>query len=137
MELDAEYIKQNANITIPVQGYITSGFGDREPTEIISAFHQGVDIGAVTGTPVYAAMEGTVVASAYAGDYGNHIKIQNGEILTVYAHCSELEVNVGDYISQGQEIAKVGATGKVTGPHLHFEIRRDNRYVDPTLILQF
>lgn len=57
-------------------------------------------------------MEGTVIASSYAGDYGNHIKIQNGEVLTVYAHCSQLDVNVGDYIKQGQVIGKVGATRK-------------------------
>lgn len=137
MELDAEYVKQNCSLIIPVQGYITSGFGNREATEIISAFHQGVDIGAVTGTKICASMEGTVVAASWAGDYGNHIKIQNGNVLTVYAHCSEINVNVGDYINQGQEIGKVGATGKVTGPHLHFEIRKDNRYVDPTLILNF
>lgn len=94
MELDAEYVKQNCSLIIPVKGHITSGFGNREPTEIISAFHQGVDIGAVTGTSIYAAMEGTVVASSFAGDYGNHIKIQNGNILTVYAHCSQLNVSV-------------------------------------------
>ena len=133
----AEYVKQNCSLIIPVQGYITSGFGNREATEIISSFHQGVDIGAVTGTKICASMEGTVVAASWAGDYGNHIKIQNGNVLTVYAHCSEINVNVGDYINQGQEIGKVGATGKVTGPHLHFEIRKDNRYVDPTLILNF
>lgn len=137
MELDAEYVKQNCSLIIPVAGYITSGFGDREATEIISAFHQGIDIGAVTGTPIYASMEGTVVASSYAGDYGNHIKIQNGDVLTVYAHCSELGVSVGDYIYQGQEIGKVGSTGKVTGSHLHFEIRKENRYIDPEMILSF
>lgn len=137
MELDAEYIKQNCNLIVPIQGVITSRFGDREPTEIISAFHQGIDIGATTGTTIHASMDGTVVAASYAGDYGNHIKIQNGEVLTVYAHCSELNVSVGEYVKQGQEIGKVGATGKVTGPHLHFEIRRDNRYVNPDLILNF
>lgn len=137
MELDAEYIKQNCSLIIPVQGTVTSGFGDRQPTEIISAFHQGIDIGAVTGTIINASMEGTVVAASYAGDYGNHIKIQNGDILTVYAHCSELNVCVGDYVQQGQQIGKVGSTGKVTGPHLHFEIRKENRYVDPSLILNF
>lgn len=137
MEIDAEYVKQNCNLIIPVQGTVTSGYGNREPTEIISAFHQGIDIGAVTGTPIYASMEGNVVASSYAGDYGNHIKIQNGEVLTVYAHCSELNVCVGDYVAQGQEIGKVGSTGKVTGPHLHFEIRRENRYIDPSMILNF
>ncbi len=137
MEKDAEYIKQNCNLVKPIEGRITSGFGEREQTEIISAFHQGVDISATTGTPIYASMEGTVVASSFAGEYGNHIKIQNGEILTVYAHCSELEVKVGDYITQRQEIGKVGATGKVTGAHLHFEIRRNGRYVNPELILDF
>ncbi len=137
MELDAEYIKQNCSLIIPVQGYVTSGFGNREPTEIISAFHQGIDIGAVTGTIINASMEGKVVAASYAGDYGNHIKIQNGDVLTVYAHCSELNVCVGDYVYQGQQIGKVGSTGKVTGPHLHFEIRKENRYVDPSLILNF
>ena len=134
---DVEYIKQNFSIVKPIEGRITSKFGDREETEIISAFHQGVDIGASTGTVIHAAMEGTVVAASYAGDYGNHIKIQNGEVLTVYAHCSEINVNVGDSITQGQEIGKVGATGKVTGPHLHFEIRRDGRYINPELILSF
>lgn len=137
MELDADFIKQNYSLINPIQGVVTSRFGNREPTEIISAFHQGIDIGAVTGTSIHASMEGTVIASSYAGDYGNHIKIQNGDVLTVYAHCSELCVSVGDYITQGQEIAKVGSTGKVTGPHLHFEIRRENRYVNPDLILNF
>ena len=137
MQQDADFVKQNYSIIKPVEGAITSTFGGREETEIISAFHQGIDIGANNGTAIHAAMEGTVVASSFAGEYGNHIKVQNGEILTVYAHCSELEVNVGDSITQGQEIGKVGATGKATGPHLHFEIRREGRYIDPQLILQF
>lgn len=137
MEQDAEFIKQNYSLIKPVEGKITSGFGEREETEIISAFHQGIDIGASSGTAIHAAMEGTVVAASYAGDYGNHIKIQNGEVLNVYAHCSEIDVKVGDYVVQGQEIGKVGATGKVTGPHLHFEFRRDGRYVNPEMIMSF
>lgn len=112
MEQDAEYIKKNYNLIMPVNGNITSGYGDREPSEIISAFHQGIDISASQGTPINAAMEGNVIAASYAGDYGNHIKIQNGEIITVYAHCSEINVNVGDYIAQNQVIGKVGATRK-------------------------
>lgn len=137
MEQDVDFINQNYSFIHPIEGSITSGFGLREQTEIISAFHQGIDIGASSGTPIKSAISGTVVSSSFAGDYGNHIKIQNGDILTVYAHCSELEVNVGEEVEQGQEIAKVGATGKVTGPHLHFEIRRDGRYVDPQMILKF
>lgn len=56
---------------------------------------------------------------------------------TVYAHCKTIYVSEGDKISQGQEIAQVGATGNVTGPHLHFEIRRNNQYIDPDLVLDF
>ena len=137
MEQDAEFIKQNCNLILPAQGKVTSVFGAREETEIISAFHQGIDIGVPTGTAIQAAMDGTVVAASYAGDYGNHIKIQNGEVLTVYAHCSQIEVNIGEQVHQGQEIGKTGATGNVTGPHLHFEIRREGRYVDPQMILNF
>ena len=112
MEIDAEYIKQNYNIIKPLSGRITSGFGEREPTEIISAFHQGVDIGASQGTPINSAMEGTVIAASYAGDYGNHIKIQKGDVITVYAHCSEIDVSVGESVVQNQVIGKVGATRK-------------------------
>lgn len=137
MEQDAEYIKQNYNLIQPIKGVVTSQFGGREETEIISAFHQGIDIAANTGTQICAAMEGTVIASSYAGEYGNHIKIQNGEVMTVYAHCSALDVKVGDYVQQNQEIGKVGATGKVTGSHLHFEIRRNGRYVNPEMVLSF
>ena len=69
--------------------------------------------------------------------YGNHVEIKNGDVSTVYAHCSKIYVSEGDKIIQGQQIAEVGATGNVTGPHLHFEIKRDDRYVNPDLILEF
>ena len=68
---------------------------------------------------------------------GNHLKIVNGEVTTLYAHCNKIYVKQGDYITQGQEIAEVGETGNVTGPHLHFEIRRNNNLVDPDTILEF
>ena len=137
MQEDASYVKTNYSLIHPIEGTITSRFGGREETEIISAFHQGIDIAGPEGTAIHASMEGTVVAASYAGDYGNHIKIQNNDVLTVYAHCSQLEVKEGDYSQQGQEIGKVGATGKVTGPHLHFEVRRDGRYINPELIMDF
>ena len=137
MELDAEYVKKTISVIKPIEGNITSGFGEREPTEIISAFHQGIDIGAVTGTSIKSAIDGTVIEACYEGEYGNCVKVKNGTILTVYAHCSSLCVSDGQIVSQGQEIAKVGATGKATGPHLHFEIRNENRYIDPKLILDY
>ena len=68
---------------------------------------------------------------------GNHLRIVQGEITTLYAHCSKINVKEGDIIKQGDKIAEVGSTGKATGPHLHFEIRRDNRYINPDAILAF
>ena len=132
---DVAFIKENASFIKPVNGYITSGYGEREATEIISANHAGVDIGANTGTEIVASMSGTVELVSSYGDYGNHIKITNGEISTLYAHCSQIIVNQGDYINQGQKIAEVGSTGRTTGPHLHFEIRRNEKSVDPQKIL--
>ena len=72
-----------------------------------------------------------------SGDLGNHFTIVSDDVKTVYAHCKTIYVKEEDKIAQGQEIGEVGATGNVTGPHLHFEIRMDNRYVDPDLILKF
>lgn len=65
------------------------------------------------------------------------MKIASGDVSTVYAHCSNIYVKEGENVKQGQQIAEVGATGNVTGPHLHFEIRRNNNYVDPDMVLQF
>ena len=82
-------------------------------------------------------MEGKVVQVSSAGDYGKHLKIENGEIITLYAHCNKIYVKEGDEIKQGQEIAEVGATGNVTGPHLHFEIRKNNSLINPDDIIDF
>lgn len=72
-----------------------------------------------------------------SGDLGKHFKIVSDNVMTVYAHCKKIYVKEGEQIVQGQSIGEVGITGNTTGPHLHFEIRKDNRYVDPDLILQF
>lgn len=135
-EQDIAYIKENVSIIVPVYGTVTSGYGPRTPTDIISANHAGLDIGANEGTEIVAAMEGTVELVSSYGDYGNHVKITNGEVSTMYAHCKDIYVKPGDYISQGQVIATVGNTGRTTGPHLHFEIARNGRTVDPQAIIQ-
>lgn len=134
-EQDIEYVKQNVSIIWPIKGVITSRFGNRTPTEIVTANHKGLDIAGNMGDNIVSAMEGTVVQYSEEGDYGKHLRIQNGEVLTLYAHCSELLVQEGNTVKQGDVIAKVGATGRATGPHLHFEIRRDDRFINPELIL--
>lgn len=136
-ELDIEYIKANYSFIVPVTGTVTSKYGTREATEVVSANHAGIDIGANEGTPIYASMDGTVTVSSEEGEYGKHIDITNGDILTRYAHCSKLLVKEGQKVKQGDKIAEVGSTGKSTGPHLHFEIRRDNRSIDPEDIIKF
>lgn len=136
-ELDIEYIKENYSFILPVTGTVTSRYGTREETEVVSANHAGIDIGADTGTPIYAAMDGTVTVSSSEGEYGKHIDIENGEVLTRYAHCSKLLVKEGEKVKQGDKIAEVGSTGNSTGPHLHFEIRRENRTVNPEKIIKF
>ena len=134
-EQDIEYVKQNVSIIWPIKGVITSRFGNRTPTEIVTANHKGLDIAGNMGDDIVSAMDGTVVQYSKEGDYGKHLRIQNGEVLTLYAHCSELLVQEGSTVKQGDVIAKVGATGRATGPHLHFEIRRDDRFINPELIL--
>lgn len=137
MEIDAEYIKTNFEMQLPVKATVTSEYGTREETEIVSAEHYGIDLGVVEGTTIVAAMAGTVTVVSDEGEYGTHVKIVNNDVTTIYAHCSKILVQQGKQVKIGQKIALSGNTGKTTGPHLHFEIRRENRTVDPALILNF
>lgn len=137
MEIDANYIKENYNFILPLKGTISSRYGPRTPTEIVSANHAGIDIAVNAGTIFVAAMEGEVTFVSSEGGYGNHVYIQNGEVVTIYAHCQTIYVEEGEKISQGQQIGEVGSTGNATGPHLHFEVRRENRVVDPEYIMEF
>ncbi|MBR1802723.1 MAG: M23 family metallopeptidase [Clostridia bacterium] len=116
--------KVNIGISLirPISGVITSRFGSRE--SIRSYGHRGLDIAAPAGTPIKAAASGTVTTSGYNSSYGNMIIISHGNgVQTVYGHCSQLLVSVGQTVSQGQVIGKVGSTGHSTGPHLHLEVR--------------
>ena len=98
---------------------VTSNFGYRWGKQ-----HKGVDIAGNTGDPIYAALDGTVTFSGWQDGYGKVMKIDHGEGMeTIYAHCSELDKKVGEKVSKGETIAKVGSTGRSTGPHLHFELR--------------
>lgn len=136
MKKDAKEIKDKISFIVPVKGTITSKYGVRDPeVSTVSKYHTGLDIGAIKGTDIVSATDGKVILSSTTGDYGNHLKIENDDIIIIYAHCSKLIVNEGEEIKQGQKIAEVGSTGNSTGPHLHFEIRRTGRYIDPQLIL--
>lgn len=138
MEIDANEIKNKYNLIKPLVGNITSRFGYREPTTVtVPKNHTGIDIAANTGTVIYAALDGVVKIASSEGDYGNHLRIEKDDVAIYYAHCNKLYVKEGDYVTQNQPIAEVGATGNVTGPHLHFEIRKQDRYVDPDMILEF
>lgn len=122
----------------PLEGTITSFFGERKSNnQNISKYHTGIDIAAVENTSIKAANSGKVILVSDKGNYGKHIKIQNNDIITLYAHCNSILVNEGDEIVQGQEIAKVGSTGNSTGPHLHFEIRCNEEYLNPLDYIEF
>lgn len=112
----------------PVSGHLTSPFGMRD-----GVLHKGIDIGASTGTNVYAFADGKVIFSGWnSGGYGNLVIISHGNGWeTYYAHNSKLLVSVGQTVSQGQHIAEVGATGDADGSHCHFEIRKNGTPVNP------
>ena len=106
----------------PSRGGITSPFGMRW-----GKMHNGVDIGASMGDPIYAAMDGKVFCTEWEDGYGNVIKIDHGEgVQTTYAHCSSIGVSLGQYVKRGDKVGEVGSTGNSTGPHVHFEVRVDN-----------
>lgn len=119
---------------VPSSSEISSGYGNRlHPILKKYRMHTGIDISASSGKSIVAANNGTVKYSGWQSGYGNTVIIDHGGgITTLYAHCSKLLVSVGDSVKAGDVIAKVGSTGLSTGPHLHFEVRKDGATTDPT-----
>ena len=118
----------------PTSGVITSYFGYRgSPTAGASTYHEAIDIGNRTGTPIYAADGGIVTYAGWSGGYGYLIKIDHNSngYVTYYAHCSALYVSVGDHVYKGEHIAAMGSTGISSGSHLHFGILKNGTWVDP------
>lgn len=117
----------------PSSTRITDEYGMRDdPFLHVQKMHNGIDIGAAYGSDIVAAYEGTVVAAAYDSSMGNYVMIDHGgELYTVYMHCSSFVTSVGARVKAGQTIAKVGATGRATGSHLHFSVRLNGSYVSP------
>lgn len=119
----------------PLEGRISSPFGARDLFGSTS-LHRGIDIAAPTGTPITAAAQGTVIWSGLRGTYGNLVKLDHGNgFVTYYAHCSQLLVQEGDTVDQGETIALVGSTGRSTGPHCHFEVLWQGELLDPLACL--
>jgi murein DD-endopeptidase MepM/ murein hydrolase activator NlpD len=119
--------------TSPIEDEESSGFGWRDdPLRHDWRFHSGTDFHADPGTPVRAAGSGVVVFAGRQGGYGNIIYVDHGGgVITRYAHLRRIETTLNATVAAGERIGQVGATGRVTGPHLHFEVRLDGRAVDP------
>ena len=117
----------------PVDGRLMSHFGSRtDPFSGEGAFHTGVDISAVTGTLVKAAGDGTVTHAEYSGHYGKLVILDHGNgFQTYYAHLSRFNVVAGQGIRRGETVGMSGATGRVTSPHLHYEVRRGGTAINP------
>ncbi|HFE49078.1 MAG TPA: M23 family metallopeptidase [Chromatiaceae bacterium] len=114
-------------------GWVSARFGMRtDPFDGKRKFHHGIDFAAKPGTRIRAVASGVVVRSGPAPGFGNLVEIKHGNgLVTRYAHCQETLANVGDVVKRGQVIARVGSTGRSTGPHLHFEVLKDGRPMDP------
>lgn len=128
----------NIQMIYPADSTRTSStFGMRSnPTGAGSQFHVGTDFPVSTGTPVKATASGTVVFAGVHSTGGNRVEIDHGHgVVTAYSHNSQFSVSVGDTVEQGQTVALAGSTGNSTGPHIHYEIKIDGKWVDPEYYL--
>jgi murein DD-endopeptidase MepM/ murein hydrolase activator NlpD len=121
----------------PAQGWLTSTMGPRtDPLTGDADYHSGLDIAGDKGQPVYATAAGVVTQAGYANGYGNVIVVDHGFGLeTRYGHLSAFMVHTGDHVKRGEMIAKLGATGRTTGPHLHYEVMANGRLLNPLQLL--
>lgn len=136
LEAQFDYLESVPDL-MPTNGRLTSKFGNRrDPFTRRIQFHQGIDIANSSGTEIKAAAKGKVTFSGPNGAYGRTIIIDHGYgYKTLYAHNRKLLVSVGDKVEKGQVISNMGSTGRSTGSHLHFEIHKDNKPIDPLSVL--
>lgn len=125
--------RQTAGLAAPVNGRITSGYGMRgHPILGYARMHAGIDFGAAWGSPIFAVSDGQVIFAGRHGGHGNFVKLDHGGgLATGYAHMSRIAVAPGSRVRSGQVIGYVGSTGLSTGPHLHYEVYRNGRTVNP------
>jgi murein DD-endopeptidase MepM/ murein hydrolase activator NlpD len=131
--LDKESILRSTPTIMPTNGWITSYFGHRiSPTAGVKKMHEGLDVGANYGTPIYAPADGVVTFAGNKAGFGLFVQIDHGYgIETIYAHSQEIMTKNGQNIKRGDLLAKIGSTGSSTGPHLHYEVRVNGIAVDP------
>jgi len=134
----AKALAKAVPIANPVPGMpVSSPFGVRkDPLLGLIAFHSGMDFRAISGSSVLATANGTVTAADYNGGYGNMVEVDHGNGLsTRYGHMSQILVSVGQHANLGDVLGKVGSTGRSTGPHLHYEVRKNGNAIDPVSFL--
>jgi len=121
----------------PAHGWLTGTFGTRsDPFTGESGYHQGLDISTEKGSPVFATADGVVEQAAYSGDYGNLIVLKHAfDLTTRYGHLSGFAVKPGQHVTRGTVIGYVGATGRATGSHLHYEILANGKLINPLQLL--
>ena len=124
--------------TQPIADTLSSGYGWRDdPIRHTWKFHSGTDFPSDPGTPVAAAGNGVVTFAGRQGGYGNVVYVDHGGgVVTLYGHMRRIETKKGATVAAGERIGQVGSTGRATGPHLHFEVRLDNRPVDPVMAMR-
>lgn len=125
--------EEQAAMGLPVHGRVSSPFGERyHPILGYVRMHKGVDLAAAAGTPIVAAADGRVVGAGWHGGYGEQVEIAHGSGLdTSYGHMSRIAAHIGQVVHKGEVIGWVGSTGLATGPHVHFEVTRNGRPVNP------
>jgi len=133
LNADAVGGESSATMRLPVSGRVTSGFGERfHPILGYARMHKGVDLAASYGSPITAAGPGKVVAAGWAGGYGREVVIAHGDgVQSRYGHMSRLAAYPGEMVRQGQVIGYVGSSGLSTGPHVHYEVLKNGRPVNP------
>ena len=122
-----------SSIGLPLHGRMTSGFGSRfHPILGYERFHAEVDLAATAGTPIHAAADGRVLQAGWHGGYGEEVELSHaGGLQTRYGHMSRIAASIGEVVRKGQVIGWVGSTGLATGPHVHFEVMKNGRPVNP------
>ena len=135
----SEILSKNINVIVPVKGTVTSRYGVREQIfDNVNPYHTGIDIANKLNTQIVSATDGIIVKTEKMNKYyGNNIEIEKDGVIFKYAHLNKINVKKGDNIKQGDVIGLMGSTGMSTGSHLHFEIKINNRTIDPEKIIKF